>query len=513
MTNAAEFLDLSAERSPQRTFLVHEGRRYSYSEIRRLANQTAAGLAAGGFGGGDKIAIACINRPGFIVAYYAILKIGATAVVLSTGLKKRDLRYQLRNSGATALFCHDGTGPENAAFTVAALEAAAAEGGAPVWLIPADPTKKSWINGTASLCDLLEGRPADYPTAATAGGETAVVPYTSGTLNRPKGVEISHDNIVDMARLNVTLAPTEWCGVRLVATPLFHIMGQISGLAVPALCGQTLVLVERFDPDQALRLMAEEQVSYMAGTPLLFRSLLDAAKGADAKTIRKHLKLCAAGGAPLPCEWSDEFESRFGVPLLQGYGATETTSVVSWNWPSCPPKLNSAGRVVPGVKVRIIGSSGDEAPSGETGHITVQSPGNMKGYLGNARATKSALRDGWYWTGDIGYLDEEGYLFWVRRTDDVIVRWTGTNISPTEIETVLLRHPLISHAVVVGRFSRAGQKVVVIVVPKPHSVVNEDDIRDWLARQLPDNHMPDIIEIKPVIPMGETGKIARQQCR
>jgi long-chain acyl-CoA synthetase len=510
VNNVASFLDTAAASAPDTVFLIHGGRRYTYSQVKRLADHAASGLLNAGFGYGDRIALACINRPGFVVAYYAILKIGATAVVLSTGLQKPDLVIQLRDSGAVALLCHDGPGTDSTAYADLALQAASEIATIRTcWVIPHDMLGASPCRDAATLASLLDEASPGL-TTLVPGGNTAIIPYTSGTTGRPKGVEITHDNMIAMAAINVPLADWEDCRVRLVANPLFHIMGQVNSLTVPAFCGQTLVLMEKFDPVEAFRLMAQERITYIAGAPLLYRMLLDNAGGNHTAAIRHHLRLCATGAAPMPKAWSDEFEERFGQPLLSGYGATETTSVISWNRPGGLAKTGTVGQPVKGVDVRIVDDEDRDVPLGHEGQIIARSPGVMKGYLGRPEATATVLRDGWYRSGDLGYLDEEGYLTWTGRVDDVIVRWTGTNVSPAELENVLTTHPLVAQAAVVGvQEPGVGRKVAAVIVLKPGAPIDEPMLRLWLCKEIPENQMPDLFRFRSSLPMTATGKVAR----
>jgi len=246
--NTATFLDASARGRPEAVLVVHEGRRYNFEQIHRLVNQVASALSAAGFNPGDRIALSCANRPGFIVAYYGILKIGGTVVVLSTGLRERDFLEQLRDCQAAALFCFDGYGNDD--FAQMAAEAARnSEFCRCVWIIPSDLFAPSTVAGVPSIGELMQGGVSAFQTAAVDASQTAIIPYTSGTTGRPKGVEITHGNIMAMVMMNVPLGTWEDGRVRLVATPLFHIMAQISGLTFPVLCGQTMVLLERFDAD------------------------------------------------------------------------------------------------------------------------------------------------------------------------------------------------------------------------------------------------------------------------
>jgi long-chain acyl-CoA synthetase len=329
MANVAFFLDAAAAQWPDRRALVHDGRSYAFAEVLAMANRVANGLAAAGYGPGSRIALACGNRPGFVAAYYGILKIGGLAVVLSTTLRERDIRFQLEDAGAEALLTYDGGG--DGAYAEAALAAAASVPDCKkVWIVPAEIAAPSTVPGIPSLGDLMDGRPAHAPTHDYAPGETAVLLYTSGSTGRPKGVELTQENLVAMTRINGALAPAQETRVRLISTPLYHVMGQVCGLNLAMLNGETLVLVEGFDPERIWRLIVGEAATYFVHMPIYYRYLMEYAGAVDAAAVRRSLRLCATGGAPLPAGLSAAFAERFGVPIVPGYGLTEASSIVAW---------------------------------------------------------------------------------------------------------------------------------------------------------------------------------------
>lgn len=510
MLNPAFYLDASARRCPDAILLVHNGRRYTYREVHQHANRIAHGLRDAGIRPGDAVALCCSNRPGFLSAYYGILKTGGKVVVLTTGLKRRDISEQLQDSGAQAFFCFDGF--DDVAFAEMALSAAAStEAGSRSWLVPSDPNALSKISGVPSIANLMDGHPSEFATVGCPAEQTALVPYTSGTTGRPKGVEITHANIASMVMLNLSLAEWDLGRVRLVANPLYHVMGQIASLNLPVLCGQRLVLVERFDAEKVWRLVADEGITYMAGIPTLYKALLDHAQHADEQRIRSSLRLCGTGAAPMRPEWSEEFQERFGASILPGYGATETTAVVTWNCPFDRLKADSVGRPVPGVEVRLeVGTQRTNGP-GVQGEIIVRSPGVMKGYLGRPEATEHALRDGWYHTDDVGVFDEDGYLYMLARCDEMILR-RDANVAPSGIEEVMLEHPSVAEAAVIGVASTTvANDIIAFLVPKAGHSIDIETFRHWLASELPDDQFPDGIHVLSSFPKTGSGKIVKHE--
>lgn len=512
MPNIAFFLDAMATQRPHDTALVFEGRRYSFAAVRRLSDRVANGLAARGYGPGSRIALACGNRPGFVAAYYGILKIGGLAVVLSTTLRERDIRFQLEDSGSEALLTYDGRG--GTAYAEQALAAAEAVPSCrDRWIIPPDCEASSSMGGHPSLCDLMQGAGDRAATHDYGADDTAVLLYTSGTTGRPKGVELTQGNLIALTRINARLAPPDHTRVRLIATPLFHVMGQVCGLNLAMLNGETLVLAEGFDPERIWRLLVGEGATYFVHMPIFYQYLLEHAGKVDSTEVRRRLRLCASGGAPLPAGLSEAFEGRFGTPIVPGYGLTEASSIVAWG--GCGTRAaatpTTVGPVVPGVEVMLDDGREPSAAPGAEGEILVRGPGIMKGYLNLPEATARTLAGGWLRSGDVGRFDEAGRLDILGRVDDKILRGEE-HIYPAEVETVLKSHPAVAEAAVIGvPDAYLGQEAKTFVVLRPGRSLSASDLLGWLARELPDGKCPGLVEFRAALPMTATGKVARRQ--
>jgi len=523
MSNVARFLDATAARQPAGKALVFNGRSYSFAQVLTMANRVANGLKAAGYGPGSRIALACGNRPGFLAAYYGILKIGGLAVVLSTTLRQRDIQFQLEDSGAEALLTYDGRG--DTVYGEGALAAAEAVPACRrVWVIPAELDGPSTIAGVPALGALMAGQSDRAATHDYAGDDTAVLLYTSGSTGRPKGVELTQGNLIALTRINQALAPREETRVRLISTPLFHVMGQVCGLNLAMLNGETLVLVEGFDPALLWRLMVEEAATYFVHMPIYYQYLLEHAGGVDEAAVRRNLKLCATGGAPLSAGLSDAFEGRFGVPLVPGYGLTEAASIVAWGGGNGGGgngggadrsrrglSPTTVGQVVPGVEVVLEAAGRQSAAPGAQGEILVRGPGVMKGYLNLPEATARTLAGGWLRTGDIGRFDAAGRLDILGRADDKILRGEE-HIYPAEVEAVLKSHPAVAEAAVIGiPDAYLGQEAKTFVVLRHGCALDGGDLLGWLARELPDGKCPGLVEFHAALPMTATGKVARHE--
>jgi len=508
--NVAALLEANLVINGDALAVVDRNRRYSYAQICGLASQVANGLAANGYGVGDRIALCCSNKVEFITAYFGILKTGATVVALNTALTQADLVRRLNDSEAVGMICYDGT--YGATFIETVNEAAAQ---APkcrnLWIIESEGSPHILPPPCRPFTELLAHQYPFFSNFPCDEDQTAMIAYSSGTTGDPKGIEITHGNILSMVTLNEPIAPMEMSAVRLVISPLFHIMAQTSGMVLPLAWGQKVVLMEKFDPALAWHLIDEENVTYLAGPPILFRTLMDNAPP-DAEVVgRRTLKLCISGAAPLPEEWSEEFESRFGVPILPAYGATETTATVTLRTAGDPAARGTVGRPIAGVEIRIVDRDGNELPAGVEGEILIRSPGIMKGYWKQPDVTDAVIEDGWYHSGDIGCLDERGYLTWLRRMDRQIVRRTGTVVSPARIENILLGHPRVSRAVVLGVPNGGTNQALVAFLEVPtEAPLARDDFLQWLSTRLAAFEMPDDFSFLRAFPVTETGKIARQ---
>jgi long-chain acyl-CoA synthetase len=279
--------------------------------------------------------------------------------------------------------------------------------------------------------------------------------------------------------------------------------------------GYRLVLLPRFEPAAVLDAFARERVTCWIGVPTMYWALLEhvAATGADAGTLAQDLRICVSGGAPMPAEVMQRFETAFGVRILEGYGLSETSPVVCFNQLEKPSKPGTVGLPIFGVDVRCLDEEGMPVPAGERGEIAVRGPNVMKGYYNRPDATLEVMRNGWFHTGDIGVFDADGYLSIVDRKKDMILRG-GFNVYPREIEEVMMTHPAVALVAVVGvPDERMGEEVKAFVVRKPGAEITADELQAWAREQLASYKYPRIIEFLDALSVSATGKVLKRELR
>jgi long-chain acyl-CoA synthetase len=511
--NLCTILEESALRQPGKDAFVLAGAHLTYAEVDAASSKIAHSLQARGIGRGDTIAISCPNLPAFPIVYFAILKAGAVVVPLNILLKAREIAYHLQDSQAKAYFCFEGT-PELAMGTEGVAAFAAADDCELLVAITVDPAAASPIEGAVTLGALLAAGNAAFESVGTAADDTAVILYTSGTTGQSKGAELSHSNLFMNARCSVDTLRYVSEDRLLLVLPLFHSFGQVVLMNAGILVGATMVLVPRFEPGLVMTTLEREGITVFAGVPTMYWALLHhEVEGVSIETIAGQLRLCASGGASLPLEVLRGFEEKFQVPILEGYGLSETSPVACFNRVDRERKPGSVGTPIWGVRMKIVGDAGDTLPPGEAGEIAIKGHNVMKGYYRRPEATAETVRDGWLFTGDIGQTDGDGFFYIVDRTKDMIIR-SGFNVYPREIEELLLEHPGISLAAVVGVASDSlGEEIKAFVVPGPGAELVEDEVIAWSKERLAAYKYPRFVEVRDRLPMTATGKILKRALR
>ncbi len=515
MINFAANLSRNAALVPSKAAIYFADRQITYQELDAAASQVANGLAGLGIGKGDKVVLACPNLPYFPIAYYGILKLGAVAVPINVLLKAPEIAYHLKDSDAKAFLCFEGTpelplGQEGwAGFE----QAGTCEH---FVMITADPAKPAPIPGRKTLGSLMKGQNAKCEIALTDANDTAVILYTSGTTGKPKGAELTHANLALNIYACQALMQQDGRDVQLITLPLFHTFGQIVQMNNVIMSGASMVLLPRFDPDLALAAMQRHKVTIFAGVPTMYIAILNlpgAAERHDLKAIASTLRIGVSGGAAMPVEVIHQFERKFEVIILEGYGLTETSPVATFSYMEFDRIPGSIGQPLTGVEVRVVDPEGRPLPDGESGEIVVRGHNIMKGYYKRPEATAEAIRDGWFHTGDIGRRDEKGNFYIVDRLKDMIIRG-GFNVYPRELEEVLMAHEAIAQVAVIGvPHELHGEEVKAVLTLKPGKQATPDEIIAWCKDRMAAYKYPRIVQIVDAMPMTATGKILKRELK
>lgn len=498
----ASFLAESAVRHADRTAVVLGDLRLTYAQLWGHAKQYAQVLRDHGIGPGDKVALLLPNTPHFPLAYYGALALGAVAVPVHALLKAEEIDYVLADSGAKVLVC--------AAPLLAEGAKGAELAGVPVLAV--------MDGGDASLTriDQLAFTVAPIEQVVPRDpSDTAVILYTSGTTGKPKGAEISHFNIV-MNVLSVTGTAFDMTkdDVVLGCLPLFHTFGQTCAMNTAFFLGASLVLLPRFDGQQALELLVHEKCTVFMGVPTMYLGLLEAAKTSD---LRPQLSMALSGGAALPVAVLERFAEVFGTQVLEGYGLTETSPVATFNQVGFEPRPGTVGKAIWGVEVEVAKAELDERiellPTGELGEIVVRGHNIFTGYLNKPEATAAAIVDGWFRTGDLGTKDEDGYVRIVDRKKDMVIRG-GYNVYPRDVEEVLLRLPGVAQVAVIGvPDPQYGEEVAAVVIRDPETGggLTADDVIAYAKEHVAAYKYPRKVFFTDAFPLGPSGKVLKRE--
>jgi len=480
--NLASILVDSASRRGDATALKLDDAELSYAMLDGASAHVAGLLRERGVEPGDRVGIMLPNVPYFAVCYYGILRAGAVVVPMNVLLKGREVAFYCGDPDSRVVFVwHD--------FAEAG-ETGAEQAGTDCIVVK--PGEFEELVGTA---------PAVTEVAERAEDDTAVILYTSGTTGTPKGAELTHSNLKRNAEIAEGLFGLGDDAMTLGALPLFHSFGQTCGLNATVFAGGCLTLIPRFDPERALEIIERDGVNVFQGVPTMYAAMLNAAGSHDSSS----LQVCVSGGAALPVEILRGFEEKFGCKVLEGYGLSETSPVASFNHPDRERKPGSIGTPVEGVEMKLA----DEKDG--VGEIAIRGHNVMKGYWRKPEATEEVMRDGWFHTGDLAQVDEDGYYFIVDRKKDMIIRG-GYNVYPREIEEVLYEHPAVREAAVLGvPHDELGEEVGAAVALKDGQEVGADELQAFVKEQVAAYKYPRRIWFVDELPKGPTGKILKRE--
>lgn len=516
--------DRAVERYGEAICTDFMGKRLSYREIGALVDRFAKGLQSHGIGPGSRVGLFLPNTPYFVIAYFAVLKIGATVVNYNPLYVAREIEHQLLDSETELMVTLD------LAVLYDKLKPMLGRGrlrGVVICPMAAIlPFPKNWLFRLFKRKDIAaipqdgahlpfarlidnDGRPAPV---AVAPEDVAVLQYTGGTTGTPKGAMLSHANL----SINLAQSRAWFDGARpgeetmLAVLPFFHVFAMTVVMNLSLAIGARMVLHPRFELDKAMASIDRDKVTLFPAVPTIYAAINGHPRLADYKL--SSLKLCLSGGAPLPLEVQQTFEKLTGCSLVEGYGLTEASPVVSANPLTGLNKVGTIGLPLPGTEIRVVSLDDGKTtlPPGERGEVCVRGPQVMLGYLGKPDETADTLRDGWLHTGDVGYLDEDGYTVIVDRIKDMIL-CGGFNVYPRNVEEAIYQHPAVAECVVAGvPDAYRGETVKAYIRLAPDKALTEAELLDFLKGRLSPIERPRLIEFRTSLPKTMIGKLSRK---
>jgi long-chain acyl-CoA synthetase len=502
--NLATILTETALAAPDAAAYRFMGTATTYGDLDEQSGRFAAGLRETGLETGDVVALQLPNVPHFLTAYFGALKAGMVVLPLNPLLMAPELEYHLGDSSAKLLIGFEGMHAE--------ASKACERLGLPLYLVSfgAAPLPDDARPVSALMSDSALDAPGGE-VVPREPGDTAVLIYTSGTTGKPKGAELTHFQLYMNCTIAGQLFGARSDDVTLAVLPFFHVFGLSSVINVSVRYGGCLSIVPRFAPADVLDVIERDRCTVIGGVPTMLHAL---AQQDITDRDLSALRVAVSGGASLPEDIMRTFEGMYGIEVLEGYGMSETASSCSFNRPG-DRRVLSIGKPLWGVTMRVGDASDRPLPPGRenVGEILIRGHNVMKGYLGRPEATAETLRGGWLHSGDLGYVDSDGFFFIVDRAKDLVIRG-GYNVYPREIEEVLYAHPLIAEAAVIGKpDERLGEEVVAVVALRPGCELGAEDVIAYCRERLAAYKYPREIRFVGELPKGPSGKILKSALR
>lgn len=484
-------LSEQAKKYHNKTCIKFEKRKISYSEIDELVSLGAGGFISAGLKPHERAAILMDNCPEYIVAYFSILRAGGIAVPLNTFLTADEILYILKDSACTVLVYSDRFSSR--------IE---------------DIRKKMPDVNAVTFRDLPE---SDVRFEAGEDSDTAVLLYTSGTTGFPKGVMLTNRNLRTNAEACMKVMRLSARDRILLFLPLFHAFSFTVCVILPILSGATIVLLRSVKPfSKIIRSVIRDRITFFVAIPVIYNILSKKKINVLLRYMFRFIlsvRACISGASALPEKTINEFEKKFRLPLLEGYGLTEASPVVAVNPLYGERKPASVGPPVPGVKALLVDEEGRRMPFGERGELVVSGDNVMKGYYNKREETNEVLRNGWLYTGDVARIDEDGYIYIIDRKKDLIIAG-GMNIYPREVEDVVIQDPSVEECAMVGIPDGRGSEITALFVKKKeHAFIDDDLIRKLLKGSVASYKIPKRILFIEAFPKTATGKIKKNELR
>ncbi len=480
-----------AKKFPEKICIKFKKDEFTYSEIDKNVNLISGGLQRLGLGCKDRAAILMENCPEYIISYFAVLRAGGIAVPVNTFLIPEEISYILRDSGSIFLICGNN-------FRAHAEKIKEYIPEVKIMMFHDIPQK---------IGEPYNGKDED----------TAVLLYTSGTTGFPKGAMLTHTNLISNVIACTKVMSFSRKDRVLLFLPLFHSFSFTVCVLVPIYSGARIVLLESVKPfSRVIKSIFKERITLFVAVPTVYSILCSKKIPFFIRCLLKYLlkiRACVSGASALPGDTLREFESRFKIPLLEGYGLTEASPVVAVNPLNGIRKPGSVGPPLPGIEAGLAGEHGRTTASGETGELIVKGPNVMQGYFNKKEETGLVLKDGWLYTGDMAKIDEDGYIYIVDRKKDVVIV-DGMNIYPREVEALVLKHPSVEECAMVGVPDGRGSEIPILYLKKKDdALLEEKEIRGILKNKVAQYKIPKRIIFVDGFPKTATGKIRKNELR
>ncbi|AXT86136.1 AMP-dependent synthetase [Aeromicrobium sp. A1-2] len=487
MVNVAANVWTNAANDPDRVALRSSRGDLTYGQLRSASSRVAGAVKAAGLQPLDRVVFIAPSIIEFPVVYYGLHAAGVSVITMNTMATAPEIGYVLDDSEAVLVLvwheCAD------------AARAAAADRGLDLWIVD---------EGASFDAEPVEVAHDHAPD------DTAIILYTSGTTGRPKGVELTASNLLDTTSSFLPVLALSEDDRFGTALPLFHVYGQAVVMNTVLVTGSSLSVLSPFEPTAMLEMLRRDRLTAMAGVPTMWNAMLHAAADYGPSDF-EHLRLATSGGASLPVEVMRAFNERFDCAILEGYGLTESTGAATFNDINRVQKAGTVGPALPRSQIEVRDAEGTPVAAGTVGEVFIKGPTIMKGYRNRPEATAEDLQDGWLKTGDLGTLDEDGYLSIVDRAKDLIIRG-GYNVYPREVEEILYEHPDIVEVAVVGvPDDHFGEEVAAVIALRPGSTATGQEIRAWAKVQLSAYKVPRLFQFVESLPKGATGKILKRE--
>lgn len=498
----ADMLDVPLQIDPNKVAINFEGAEITYRELDEAANRVANGLIGLGVQPGDRVAVQLDNRPEFVEIFFGIMRSGAVIVPANVMYKADEMHHIVSDSGAKVLFISGrlSSKMEEIGPKLPALGTVIEVG-------------EQALKNSTSFQSLTAGISSQRPQVDVKLEDYAIIQYTSGTTGKPKGAVVSHGNVTAALDMGSRLQQVKLFedDVTLLVLPLFHSFALDLCLGRSILFALKMILVNRFDPDLVFSLFEKHKVTTFWGAPPMYFGFVNA-PGLDKYDVSS-LKYAFSGAAALPVVILERFKELTGVEIMEGYGLSETSPVLTSNAAAPLNKPGSVGFPYPEVRVRIVDDTDQEVPLGEVGEICAKGPNIFQGYWNRPEATAEAMRSGWFHTGDLGRVDEDGYYYIVDRKKDMIVV-SGYNVYPLEVESALLRHPKVMDCAIVGVPDEyQGESVKAIVVPRSDEELTEREVIEYCREHLAVFKCPRHVSFLDELPKSASGKVLKRVLR